>query len=555
MVPYAHAQNQGNIWYFGEGVGLDFSTTEPTVLTDGQIFANPQNFGEATINEGSSVISSDEGELLFYTNGEQVWNREHGIMPNGSDLMGMYSSTQSSLIIPKPGSDSLFYVFTTDGLERDLEDGMRYSIVNMCLDDGLGDVLDSLKNTLLIDIASEKLAAVKHENGTDVWIVGHRYNDDAYYSFLLTEEGLEPPIITEIGSIHQGNEFYAGIGQMKINSAGTKLAMVFSNVTPAVAELFDFDSSSGVLSNTIHLNATGNEYGLDFSLDGTKLYVTNLSGVHQFNLTSGGGTEEEINASKFTLTSAACIPSGMQLAPNGKIYISRCSNYLAAIEQPNLPGVLCGYTEQSIVLGSGVSNNNLPNFLSGYSYDNSSYNCDWLPPKTPEIELPELNLADVDFCSGSEASVSFYADTLSSYNWTNSAGESLISWTNEDELPLIDTTLIISASGEYILTLTLDSIAISDTLTATVYSNPVEPFSQTQILYCLDNNEPLILNALNEGFDIAWSNGSNESTFEVEEPGLYSVFISNPNFECSLTDSIEIVSSCGWPVMESIFTP
>ncbi|MFK7756603.1 MAG: gliding motility-associated C-terminal domain-containing protein [Flavobacteriales bacterium] len=372
----SYSQNQGNIWYFGEGAGLDFNTEEPTPLTDGQIFAAPQNFNEGLNNEGSSVISNDLGEFLFYTNGETIWNRNHDIMPNGEDLMGMYSSTQSSLIIPRPESDSLFYVFTTDGLERNLEDGFRYSVVDMCLDDGLGDVKPDEKNIQLIDVASEKIAAVQHANGIDIWIVAHRYNDDDYHAYLLTENGLSAPVITEIGSVHQGNGFFAGIGQMKISSDGTQLAMVYSNVNPSAIELFDFDNSTGILSNFKDLDSSFNEYGLEFSPDGTKLYVTSLTGIHQFDLTAGGGTEAEINASKLSLTSAACAPSGMQLAPNGKIYISRCNNYLACVQEPNNAGLACSFNEVEITLGQGLFNVSLPNFLSGYTYSNSSYSCD-----------------------------------------------------------------------------------------------------------------------------------------------------------------------------------
>jgi len=369
----SYAQNQGNIWYFGEGGGLDFNGGEPVVLSDGEVFAAPQNFGEGLNNEGSSVVSNDLGELLFYSNGESVWNRNHQVMPNGTDLMGMYSSTHSALIVPRPGSDSLFYVFTTDGLERNLEDGFRYSVVDMCLDDGLGDVKADEKNVLLIDVASEKIAAVSHANGTDVWIMAHRYNDDDYYAYLLTEDGLSAPVITEIGSVHEGNGFFAGIGQMKFSPDGSQLAMVYSNVNPSAIEVFDFDNSTGVLSNFRDLDPSFNEYGVEFSPDGTKLYVSSLSGIHQFDLSAG--SEGAINATKTSLTSSACAPSGMQLGPNGKIYISRCTNYLACVQEPNNAGLACGFNEVEISISPATSNVSLPSFIAGYTYNNSSYDC------------------------------------------------------------------------------------------------------------------------------------------------------------------------------------
>src|SRR5262245_49618020 len=102
------SQKQGNIWYFGIQSVLDFSSGVPVAITGGQTGT------DTVINqqEGTSCISDSAGELLFYTSGKTIWNRLHNRMPNGSGLMGGQSSTQSSLIVPLPGNDHLFYVFT-----------------------------------------------------------------------------------------------------------------------------------------------------------------------------------------------------------------------------------------------------------------------------------------------------------------------------------------------------------------------------------------------------------------------------------------------------------
>ena len=133
MLPcFCLAQKQGNIWYFGNHFGLDFNSGNPIVLTNGSTVSSNTMSCAA---EGTAIISDSSGSLLFYTNGQQVWNKNHQVMLNGNNLLGNNSSTQAALIIPQPGSSRYFYVFTTDDFCNDnLQYGFRYSIVDICLD-------------------------------------------------------------------------------------------------------------------------------------------------------------------------------------------------------------------------------------------------------------------------------------------------------------------------------------------------------------------------------------------------------------------------------------
>ena len=71
------SQNEGNIWYFGWNAGLDFNSGAPVALTDGQLFTL----------EGCASISDMNGDLLFYTDGMVVYNKNHVLMPNGSGII------------------------------------------------------------------------------------------------------------------------------------------------------------------------------------------------------------------------------------------------------------------------------------------------------------------------------------------------------------------------------------------------------------------------------------------------------------------------------------
>ena len=143
------AQKEANHWYFGFGAGLDFSSGTVVVDTNTNMNAG----------EGCSVISNSSGDLLFYTNGESVWDRNHQTMPNGMGILGNDNSTQAALIIPLPKSDSLYYIFTTESSGQ--PGGFRYSVVDMTLNGGLGDVITGSKNTLLITPVTEQVAATK----------------------------------------------------------------------------------------------------------------------------------------------------------------------------------------------------------------------------------------------------------------------------------------------------------------------------------------------------------------------------------------------------------
>jgi hypothetical protein len=376
------AQNQGNIWYFGEGAGLDFNSVSPVAIAGGQTY-----FIDGTHNEGCSAMSDSSGSILFYSNGMTAWNRNHVIMPNGDSLLGNYSSTQSSLIVPQPESDRYFYLFTTDAFccGSDLRNGFRYSKIDMCLDNTFGDIMATEKNVLLADTVAEKVAATKHANGDDYWVITHKYHSNAFYAFLLTSSGISDTVISNIGSIHSGG-ISGSQGQMKFSSNGQLLAIAASNGND-LAELFDFDNVTGTISNYKPLNRkdNGSVYGVEFSSDNSKLYTFSWSfspygtDLVQYDLNAGGGNTDSINASLNTIyqNDSLIIAKGLQIAPDGKIYMGSATNngYLAVINNPNLGGAACNFQDQSIYLLGASSSITLPGFIANYDYSNNKVNC------------------------------------------------------------------------------------------------------------------------------------------------------------------------------------
>ena len=143
------AQNETANWYFGDNAGVTFNSGTPVALLDGQL----------STTEGCATISNSSGQLLFYTDGITVWDKTHAIMPNGTDLLGDPSSSQSAIIVPKPGSINTYYIFTVDN--EGGPNGLQYSELDLSLNSGNGDVTAN-KNVLLSTPTSEKISAVQH---------------------------------------------------------------------------------------------------------------------------------------------------------------------------------------------------------------------------------------------------------------------------------------------------------------------------------------------------------------------------------------------------------
>lgn len=356
IIQEASAQKEANVWYFGLRAGLDFSKGTPVPLTNGRM----------STNEGCSSIADQSGNLLFYTDGVYVWNREHHQMPNGYRLMGHRSSSQSAIIVPRPGSKTQYYIFTTDLQSQAY--GLRYNLVDMTLDKGRGNVVE--KNIYLTSPITEKITAVYHRNQHDVWVIAHKWNSDAFVAYLVTGKGVsKKPATTRIGTVHRGKGKGA-IGCMKASPDGTRIALAIWRDFNRF-EVYDFDNYNGSLSNRISLESYPEAYGVEFSPDGTKLYgTTNGLGnkeaqLWQFNLQAG--SRSAINNSAILIPTTGSKLGALQLGPDGKIYLAKENEeYLGVIQSPNAPGWSCRYISQGAWLGERKSKLGLPNFIQSY---------------------------------------------------------------------------------------------------------------------------------------------------------------------------------------------
>jgi hypothetical protein len=384
------SQKQGNIWYFGIRAGLNFSTGIPVAIFDGK---TGTDVPLGNNQEGTASISDSTGNLLFYTGGATIWNRNHNPMPNGSGIMGGVSSTQTSIIVPEPGSNNLFYIFTTDEFQSYsaplFPKGYRYSVIDMCRDSTKGDVLIDQKNILLADSSTEKLAVCEDASRNGYWILGHKMFSDAFLAWHLTPIGISAPVISYIGTIHgrpslNSTTWFNGSaqGQMKFNAQGTKVALAIGNYDPSTIDLFDFNNNTGLVSNFCHIAIDSllgkRSYGVEFSPDGSKLYAGVSGGfggkrLYQYDLTANAGNCNSISASQNLIyqSNVNSLMYGMQLAADNKIYsVSGLFNDLGRINFPDLLGSACNFDSSAISLFPAINSYSLPSFIAGYKYHN-----------------------------------------------------------------------------------------------------------------------------------------------------------------------------------------
>ncbi|HNW71140.1 MAG TPA: gliding motility-associated C-terminal domain-containing protein [Bacteroidales bacterium] len=463
------AQKETYIWYFGKHAGLDFNQTPPTVLTNGAL----------NQMEGCSSICNQAGQLLFYTDGMTVWNKNHVAMPNGTGLGGDSHSTNSGFIVKQPGNANIYYVFTVNSALSTHD--LRYSVVDMSLNGALGGV--TLKNVFLRTNMTEKICAVTHGNNQDVWVVTHERNSTNFVKYLVTATGISSEIVQSIGSLANTEP-----GSLRFSHCGDKLAN--ANPVTYILDLFNFDRSTGIISNAQQIAFPAAVLWLEFSANSEYLYLSigHPTSLYQLKVSTG----------VFSLISTPTIELGqLQLGPNGKIYVAEYYypapetynpyNYIGVINYPELAGGACNFVQQGVNLninGNSQSWRGLPSFVSSI------------------IKYP-FNLGpDTTICSGN--SITFHAGVgYNSYLWQNGSTDSVFT---------------ASAPGMYAVTVTDKCDTYTDSVNLTIISDSQADLGNDTTICPNDN---IMLDPGSGFISYLWQNGSTDSTLAVTVPGTY----------------------------------
>ena len=565
-----------NVWVFGNQGRLDFNSGSPvTGATPGF-----NNF------EACGTVCDAGGNLMFYTDGQTVWNRTGTVMPNGTLLGGLPSAT-STLILPKPGDCNKFYLFCTQD-HTVSNPKIFYSEIDMCLDNGFGDVVTGVHAIQMGTNVSEKLCVVPNSNGTDFWLISHRLGNNEYLVYQITPVSINiVPTSYFVGSSIAAND---NSGYLKYNPVLNKLAMavLWGNFLDVVT----FNPATGAVTTPFtnfgpicYAGANGTWYGVEFSPNGQYLYATQsgFGGVNavlwQIDLMASTVTQI------FTTTPlpVSYYYCALQLAPDGKIYMARNTDAsLSVINNPDLAGLACNFVFNGISLPAttnsraGLPLNVMPINLNVaplvFSLGNDTTLCPFSPftltapagclynyvwqdsstaqtfnvtqPGTYSVQISNacaighdtlvastgtgnlsVTASPMNICPGDSSML--IATGAVNYTWTPATG--LSSTTNDTvyAFPSVPTTYVVNGSGG-LCSMLPDSVSIG-IISPPVFSLPPDdtlcPFTSTPL-----NVPPLA------AYSFLWNTGSVTFNTNATQPGIYWVQLTG---QCGVyTDSV-----------------
>ncbi len=315
----SYGQGENNIWCFGAGGGMDFNFGPP-------VFFN----NNINAVEGCASVCDATGNLLFYATPEAVWDRNGNIMPNGSGLNGSVSMTQGAAIVQSYTDPNLYYLFTND------IGSLFYSVIDMTLNGGNGDVVIGQKNIFIESNMMEKMIVVQGD-GCYSWLLVHAPSDHIFHAFKIDASGVAAaPVVSNSGFLTQ-NSIYE-FGEMKVSPGNNMIAVASNSVVGCMIELHYFDNTTGALYNPILLDSLG-AYGISFSPDGNRLYVPH--GSPKYLLQYDLSLLPDVQAVKNSAVSVSQhYYNGMRIGADNKVYMVIVGD-VYRINNPNALGLAC----------------------------------------------------------------------------------------------------------------------------------------------------------------------------------------------------------------------
>ena len=378
-----YAQKEANNWFFGMGAGMTWNTTRSFTAKglfgtpDKSMNNMPTDLGTTSIStaEGCFSLSDASGKVVCYSDGITVWDTNGNPMPNGTGLNGGSSAAQSGILLPYPGAPKK-YIIVSIGSENA---SPYYSVLDMTLNGGLGDIVATQKNILLAGASGtlgETITSIKHQNGRDYWIVAPgRATPGVLNAWLVDNTGVHASAPQKITTLPVGLTGYGQpSGYMKFAPDGKHFAMSTGRSRYLIVGFFD--TQTGEFKNlkawTSSRVGAGGPYGTEFSQSGKIVYMTDFQSLFVFKfseLMSATDPLTIVPKEYLSLQAASGIvgaaeASAIQLGPDNRLYIVSHSNFLYFVDNPEEYDNLRIYITDQFLTGNGLEG--LPSFVASY---------------------------------------------------------------------------------------------------------------------------------------------------------------------------------------------
>jgi len=325
-------------WVFGRRAGLDFSTPVPTPLVTA-----------ISTLEGCASISDANGDLVLYTDGQEVWDDTNTVRATG--LLGHPSSTQSAIVVPDPGNPARYYVFTAEA---------NHPVEGIRIDPSQAWAVTQLSSLPTSGSPTEKLTAIQHANCRDFWVL--TIVQDATIGILRVFR-VGPAGVQHVGDTPMGVTVNDP-GYLKGSGDGKRIAI--ANWMNHDVLVYPFDTATGTidLSQLVTIvtppipNHARGVYGVEFC--GDLLYYSVLGSigtgaagqgfVFQYDL-AGSGPSVQVGMHPNAGTPGRYSLGALQMGMDGRIYIAQDGeNSLGVIATPSGIGAACGLAFGAVTL-------------------------------------------------------------------------------------------------------------------------------------------------------------------------------------------------------------
>jgi len=380
----AAAQGEYSNWYFGQQADVRFRPP-----------AAPQSGLDGALVSPSAcaTLSDAAGNLLLYSDGDRVWNRQHQLMPGGAALGGSSTVAQGCAVLRSPNAASaVAYLFTqlrdlpidpfSTGLPVAAE--VQLTATGQVTQTGLAVVADSILQRLGERSFAPYQTLVRHANGRDAWLITRLHVQGVFLASLVDGSGRWPCARTVVSRVLPNRIASSATWGGGLVASPNGRTLLYNDV--AMSWLLAFDPATGRVGTPLFLRypvptiATGmNPYTLGgaFSPDGQRLYLNRLYGaistslgnsavqVLQYDLAAGSPAAVAASAIEIynvaDRNGAKNLPWYSQRGPDGLVYFAVPeSTALDAILSPNARGRACRYTPGYLLLRGRTAGRALP---------------------------------------------------------------------------------------------------------------------------------------------------------------------------------------------------